>query len=171
MLRIINIDQKELLQCGWFADLTVQEVCAALRNLLIKVNENKVKYVSGEMSLVGKRHYMSICLWLPRVTWEMCLLLEQINKISDHEALYAPFLEPVDSGGCQLWKLNGSLHICWPIPQTPKKQIPQPFDMYCLLLYRILQRLEQRTLHISWKWKAYEISSVWKSQALYHNHK
>jgi hypothetical protein len=35
------------------ADLTIQEACAALRNLLIKVKENK--YVCEETTMHGKR--------------------------------------------------------------------------------------------------------------------
>jgi len=45
--------------------------------------------------------------------------LEQINEIPGHQALYAPFPEPVDSGGCQFWEFNGYLHICSAVPQTP----------------------------------------------------
>jgi hypothetical protein len=44
-----------LLQCGSGTDLTIQEACAALRNLLIKVKENKKKNVNEETTLHGKK--------------------------------------------------------------------------------------------------------------------
>ena len=49
---------KGIIQMWLGADLTIQEACAALRNLLIKEN----KYVSEETTLHEKRQYTSMCV-------------------------------------------------------------------------------------------------------------
>lgn len=44
-----------MLQYGSGTDLTIQEACAALRNLLIKIKENKKKNVNEETTFHAKK--------------------------------------------------------------------------------------------------------------------
>jgi hypothetical protein len=44
------------LQCGLGTDLTVREACAALRNLLIRIEGNKKKNVNEEPTLREKQN-------------------------------------------------------------------------------------------------------------------